>query len=252
MSFDITHLLDNWDYEPGQVVVRKFKGKDGHEKIQLRVDLGLLQMNAQGRPDGKRPLGSPSLYEHLLAKLKQHRAKNEGSDEGFVLKGEDCSKLQLEALQYHHRYICLFQLEEFEGVIRDTARNLEVFDFVEKYAEAPEMAWSLQQFRPPVLMMRVRATATQKLVAKNHFGAIKQVEEGIESIKEFYQKSPRPDLQEQSNELQMLQAWLQELETNRPLSEREKLEKDLHEAVKREDYEKAAKVRDALRNLKAE
>ena len=51
MNFDISHLLDQWDYQPGQVVVRKFVGKDGQEKIQLRVDLGLLQMNAEGRPE---------------------------------------------------------------------------------------------------------------------------------------------------------------------------------------------------------
>ena len=57
MNFDISHLLEHWDYQPGQVVVRKFVGKDGQEKIQLRVDLGILQMNAHGRPDGKRPLG---------------------------------------------------------------------------------------------------------------------------------------------------------------------------------------------------
>jgi len=56
MNFDISHLLEHWDYQPGQVVVRKFTGKDGVPKIQLRVDLGLLQMNAEGRPDGKRPL----------------------------------------------------------------------------------------------------------------------------------------------------------------------------------------------------
>src|SRR4051812_10799411 len=55
MSFDISHILDKWEYHPGQVVVRKFIGRDGQEKIQLRVDLGLLQMNAEGRPDGKRP-----------------------------------------------------------------------------------------------------------------------------------------------------------------------------------------------------
>jgi hypothetical protein len=42
MSFDISHLLDDWEYQSGQVVVRKFKGADGKEKIQLRVDLGLL------------------------------------------------------------------------------------------------------------------------------------------------------------------------------------------------------------------
>jgi hypothetical protein len=251
MNFDISHLLDQWDYEPGQVVVRKFKGKDGQEKIQLRVDLGLLQMNAHGRPDGKRPFGYPSIYDYHLSKLKQHAAKNDGSEDGFTLKPEDCAKLQLEFLQYHHRYICFLQLEDYAGAIRDTSRNLEVLDFVEKFAEAAELAWSLQQFRPQVLMVRTRALATQKLDADNHKAAIRNVEEGLEAIRDFYQKFGRPDLQEQSSELQALQSWLNELESSRPMTEREKLELDLNEAVKREDYETAAKVRDALKNLKS-
>lgn len=251
MNFDISHLLDQWDYEPGQVVVRKFKGKDGEEKIQLRVDLGLLQMNAHGRPDGKRPFGYPSVYDYFLSKRKQFAAKNEGNDDGFLLKPEDCAKLQLEFLQYHHRYICFLQLEEYPGAIRDTGRNLEVLDFVEKFAEAPELAWSLQQFRPQVLMVRTRALATQKLDADNYRAAIANVEEGLESIRDFYQKFARADLQEQSSELQALQSWLNELENSRPMTKREKLEFDLSEAVKREDYETAAKVRDELRNLKS-
>src|SRR5439155_25409017 len=110
MNFDISQLLDQWEYQPGQVVVRRFIGKDGVEKIQLRVDLGLLQMNSHGRPDGKRPFGHPSLLDHYSAKLQKYALKHEGSEEGFVLKAEECSKLQLEALQYHHRYICLLQL----------------------------------------------------------------------------------------------------------------------------------------------
>src|SRR3954464_13202600 len=100
MNFDISHLLEHWDYQPGQVVVRKFTGKDGTEKIQLRVDLGLLQMNAEGRPDGKHPLGYPSTYDFYQTKFYKHLASNEGNAEGFALKGEDCTKLQLEALQY--------------------------------------------------------------------------------------------------------------------------------------------------------
>ena len=72
MSFDISHYLEQWEYQPGQVVVRKFVGKDGREKIQLRVDLGLLQMNATGRPDGKLPFGHESLYEHFQNRLRLH------------------------------------------------------------------------------------------------------------------------------------------------------------------------------------
>jgi protein-arginine kinase activator protein McsA len=56
---------------------------------------------------------------------------------------------------------------------------------------------------------------------------------------------------EQSPEIQSLEHWLEEIKHKRPLSKREQLEIDLSEAVKREDYEKAAKVRDALRKLES-
>jgi len=244
MSFDISHILDKWEYHPSQVVVRKFIGKDGQEKIQLRVDLGILQMNADGRPDGKRPFGAPSLYEHLLNKLKQ------GSEADFTLTPEDVAKIQLEALQYHHRYICLLQLEDYPAVVRDTERNLKVFDFVEEYAEAEELVWSLQQFRPQVLMVQTRARATLRLLKDDFLGAIQEIQNGLESIREFYQKYSRTELIEQSAEIQSLQHWLEDVTSKRPLSKREKLEMDLNEAVKREDYEQAARVRDLLRNLK--
>ena len=250
MNFDISHLLEHWDYQPGQVVVRKFVGKDGQEKIQLRLDLGLLQMNASGRPDGKRPFGHPTLFDFCVAKLQQHRQKG-GSDESFVLKSEECAKLQMEAFQYHHRYICLLQLEDFAGVVRDTTRNLEVFDFVEEYAEDDELAWSLQQFRPQVLMIHTRAVATQYLQTEEFAAAIKEIESGIERLRTFYEDQGRHDLLGQSPEIGGLQHWLEEVKRKRPLSKREQLERDLSDAVNREDYEKAAKVRDALKKLKS-
>lgn len=249
MNFDIAHLLDRWDYQPGQVVVRRFKGRDGQEKIQLRLDLGLLQMNVEGRPDGKRPFGHESLLEHFESQLEKHLAAHQGSEEGFVLKAEDCAKLQQEAIQYHHRYICLFQLEDYAGVIRDTERNLEVFDFVEQFADTDEMAWSLQQFRPQLLMMQIRAQGTLTLKDNDFAATLRLIEEGLEEIREFYRDQSRLDLMEQSGEIHSLEAWLQEINNLRPLSEREKLEHALNEAVEREDYEKAAEMRDALRNL---
>src|SRR6476620_9806350 len=163
MDFDISHLLEQWDYQPGQVVVRRFKAKDGTDKIQLRVDLGLLQMNAEGRPDGKRPFGYTSLLEYHQARLYKYVASHEGSDEGFALKPEECAKLQLEALQYHHRYICLLQLEDYAGVVRDAERNLAVFDFVDKQADSDDLAWSLRQFQPQLLMILARARGTQAI-----------------------------------------------------------------------------------------
>lgn len=250
MDFDISHLLDQWEYQPGQVVVRRFKGKDGKEKIQLRVDVGLLQMNAEGRPDGKRPFGHASLLEHHQSRLHKHLAAHDGTDEGFKLNAEDCARLQLEALQYHHRYICLLQLEDYAGVIRDTERNLAVFDFVSKHAGCEELAWSLQQFRPQVQMILTRARGAQALKVDDHAMAIQQIEAGLEQIRAFYHDHAHADTAEASAEVQSLETWLEEVRAKRPLSRREQLERALHEAVKCEDYEKAARVRDVLRNLK--
>src|SRR3954466_6023144 len=100
MNFDISDLLSSWEYQAGQIVVRRFKGKDGKEKIQLRVDLGLLQMNVKGRPDGKQPFGHETLLEHYQARLAKYRAKNDGNEAGFRLDAEDCGKLQQEAIQF--------------------------------------------------------------------------------------------------------------------------------------------------------
>lgn len=249
MSFDISALLDQWDYQPGQVVVRKFQGKDGQEKIQLRVDLGLLQMNAKGRPDGKRPFGRESLLEYYTDQLEKFKRENSGDDKEFRLTPEDCSRLQQEFIQYHHRYICLFQLEEYDGVIADTDRNLRVFNFVEKYAGSEELAWSLQQFRPQCLMMQIRARGTQALKTKSYEKAGQIIEAGLEEIRQFYRDHERQDLVEQSGEIQSLEIWLQDIQNQRPLTEREKLESALNEAVKNEDYEKAAQVRDELRKM---
>jgi UvrB/uvrC motif len=250
MDFDISHLLDQWEYQPGQVVVRRFRAKDGREKIQLRVDLGLLQMNADGRPDGKRPYGHPSLFEYYRARLQRYVAAHEGSDAGFRLKGEDCARLQLEALQYHHRYICLLQLEDYAKVIRDAERNLQVFDFVGKHAKSEELSWALQQFRPQLLMVLTRARAAQALQADDYESAVQQVEQGLEEIRGFFREHAGSETADASGEVQSLENWLKQIRAQRPLSRKEQLEKALREAINSEDYERAAQVRDALRNLK--
>src|SRR5262249_3295940 len=155
-----------------------------------------------------------------------------------------CAKLQLEAIQYHHRYICLLQLEDYAGVKRDAERNLALFDFVARHAESEELAWSLRQFQPQLLMILTRARGSEALKADNYLQAIAQVEEGLEKITAFYHEHCRSEAAEQSGEVVSLENWLEEIRAKRPLTPREKLEQALEDAVKSEDYEKAAKVRD--------
>jgi hypothetical protein len=206
-------------------------------------------MDAFGRPDGKKPFGHDTLFEHYKARLQKHKDENDDDEEGFALDAEDCSKLQQEAIQFHHRYICLFQLKDYAAVVRDTERNIAVFDFVENYAEQREMAWSVQQLRPQLLMMQVRAKATVALESGDHDAAIQAAEDGMEELRQFYQRIERPDLVDSSPEIQSLQAYLDEIHSTRPLSDRERIEQSLDEAVRKEDYEKAAELRDKLRKL---
>jgi hypothetical protein len=250
MNWDLSHLLDKWDYQPGQVIVRRFKGKDGAEKLQLRVDLGILQMNVEGRPDGKRPLGQESLYEHFLGQLTKHKESHGGVETGFTLSAEDCSRLQQEAIQYHHRYICLLQLEDYKAVLRDTTRNLEVFDFVSQFAATTELSWALEQFRPQLIMMQTRALGELALQSDDFDAATSAIESGLDGIRSFFREHARLDLAEDNSEILSLETWLQQVRERRPLSELERLENALHEAVRREDFEKAAEMRDALKKLR--
>src|SRR5688500_7715681 len=133
-SKDILPLLKGWDYEPGTINVRKINGLDGQPKLQMRLDLGLLQMELIGRPDGMRPHGCESLLDYHEKRLREHRRKN-GTDLGFHLSGAQCQSLREEALMYYHRYLSLFVLGEFAGVARDTARNLRVLDLCGKFGE---------------------------------------------------------------------------------------------------------------------
>ena len=243
MSFDISELLSQWDYQPGKLSVRKFHAKDGTEKIQLRIDLGLLQMNAEGRPDGKKPFGHGTLLEHLQAQHKKLGDK-------FKLSAEDCAKLHQEAIQFHHRYICLFQIDDFTGVLFDTERNLEAMHFVNEHAPSEDHASPFKLFLPQLMMMHTRARASLDLRDKLFEQAIDIIETGIEALRNFFKDNSRHELLESSSELQSLEKWLAEIKSTRPLSPREKLENALNEAVAREDFEKAAEVRDALKALK--
>lgn len=248
MNHDLTKMLQAWPFQPGQVAVRRFKGRDGIQKIQLRVDLGVLQMNATGRPDGKRPMGHDTWFDFQRSRLAEHFLEK-GSAEGFVLGPEECAKLQQECIQYHHRYICLFQLEDFEAVERDCARNLAVFEFVAEHAATEELAWSVLQLVPQMLLMRARAAAAAAAKGNDPAAASAHVVEGISELERFYTENERPDLMESSLELAALRDWMEQARQRKPVSEIERLQRDLAEAIRVEDYEKAAQVRDQIRRL---
>ena len=214
MSLDLNQILGDWPHEPGQIKVRKVAGEDGREKLQLRIDLGVIQMEMSGRPDGTRPKGCESL-------LAFHQQKAKSAESGkYELSADDCGELQQEGIQYYHRYLALYQLKEYDAVIRDTQRNLDLFAFVTEHVERDEMSMAFQQFRPYVLMMNTRAKAAQELDNDNYGAAIRFIEKGREAILDFYKTSGNPEASAESAELSFLDDLLEEVRSKRPLSPR--------------------------------
>ncbi|MDF2441136.1 MAG: hypothetical protein JWN98_2120 [Abditibacteriota bacterium] len=248
MNKDIGLILNGWPYNSSEVTVRKIAGLDGRDKIQMRLDLGVLQMELDGRPDGERPKGHESLLEWHEARLERHNARH-GDDRRFLLSEEDCSDLKQEAMQYYYRYLSLFHLGDYDLVIRDTERNLRAFDFMREHAEEESDRFSLEQFRPYVLMMNTRAHACLQLEEKEFTVALDLIDDGIERIEEFLREVGRDDLVESCREINFLEEWKERIRSNRPLSLEEKLRHELRMAVESENYERAAQLRDQIKEI---
>jgi hypothetical protein len=246
---DISPLLQGWEYEPGAINVRKVPGIDGREKLQMRLDLGLLQMEITGRPDGRRPHGRESILDYFEEKLSLHR-KSHGTTSGFHLSPEQCQQLREEAVMYYHRYLSLFILGDFPGVVRDTARNLRVLDFCGQFATDDHDRFVLEQYRPYIIMMNTRAKASLQFNDKQFNKALGTVTEGLDHIKEFFIRFGQEEVFDKSSEVKILKRFARSIRKKLPVDPMERLQLKLQRAIKREDYEEAARLRDLIASNK--
>lgn len=249
MSKDITPIVEGWDYRPERPAVRQVLGEDGRPKIQLRLDLGLLQMEVTGRPDGKRPHGYETILEYYQSMALQSEGRA-GNDAEFQLSEEDCMKLQLESMQFYHRRISWLELGEYQAAEKDADHNLRIIEFAVKYAQTDQLRETFTQWKPFILVHRTMARARMAWEQKHFDEAISHIEEGIESIADTYREQGREDAIESSGEIAYLRKWAHEIDQTRPLTLEQRLERELAEAVSREMFERAAVLRDRLQMLR--
>lgn len=258
MPDDVSKILESWPYEPGQLTCRLITGDDGTPKVQVRLDLGILQMNVDGRPDGLMPHGHPSLLDYFEERLDDGpddptsggEDAEEPSAEPEPLGADDCRALRDEAEMYYRRYVAFLVLEDYERVVRDTTRNLRVLDLLAKHAAAEEDRNSLEQFRPYISMMRTRALASQALKDNEPKAAILALDDGLELLRRYFDETGRPQLFEKSNEVQALRGMRDSLVPKLPVSQKTELRQRLAQALTDENYELAAILRDELKQLK--
>src|SRR5947209_3911254 len=109
MSQDIDAAMRGWDFKPGVVQARLVQAGSGRQVIQMRVDLGVLQMETRDRPDGTRPQGAATYFDYL-----RQQARVAGPvGQSFVLSEEQCLEADREFVQFYHRRICWLALRNF-------------------------------------------------------------------------------------------------------------------------------------------
>ncbi|HWA99018.1 MAG TPA: UvrB/UvrC motif-containing protein [Pirellulales bacterium] len=233
----IDAVLKNWPYEPGDVSVRLVAGGDGREVLQMRVDLGLLQLEVDHRPDGARPGGAETYFDYLLS-----LAIHEGDD--FQLTPEQCAEVDREFVQYYQRRICWLALREFDRAVRDANHSLALMDFVKNCSPDEDWTRSHEQYRPFILFHRTQAAALAALEDSSPEKAIEELNSGIESMRQAWQAGDPETPFEEDEMVERLNQLRESLRDHYNVGRT--LNEQLAEAVATEQYELAARLRDEI------
>jgi hypothetical protein len=244
---DLKALFEDWEYDPDNNL-RLTALPDGRTVIQVRLPFGVEQYERDGRPDGERPHGRESVFDHHLARLRE--AKDAGTEPDFRLTHEDCAELFQEALTYYYRYLHLFQLQDWERTVRDTRRNIRLFDFVRAYADTEEDRVYLEQWRAYITRMNAVARAMLALKDNDYDRALDIVRASIARIESLSDHDNETFSHERRRSLLALREMAKQIDMHRPLNELEQLERELGKAVEAEEFERAAELRDRISNLR--
>jgi hypothetical protein len=243
---DITDILKEWEFDSDNQI-RIIQADDGRQVLQVRQPLGVEQYELDGRPDGREPFGRPTMLDEMRARLETHRASH-GSDEGFAVSHDDFAALQSEGLLFYFRYLVLFQIGDFVRTSRDTEHNLALCDLVEQHAESEDDRKELLQHRPYILRMNAISRAMISL-HKEMKAAAEEILAGAISDIEGMAEIDTPAFQfERMRSLNYLKATLKQIH-DKQASPVEGLKTELAAAVDDEDFERAASLRDRLRDL---
>ncbi len=246
MSADITEILRDWEYDSDNQI-RIIQADDGRQVLQVRQPLGVEQYELDGRPDGKRPFSKDTVLDEFRARLENYTSSH-GTEGGFQISHDDFDILQNEGLLFYFRYLVLFQIGDFVRTARDTEHNLAICGLVERFGEDEDQKKELLQYKPYIVRMNAIARAMISLHKEMKSNAEQILTNAISAI-ETMNEIDTPAFQfERVRSLNYLKATLSQIH-EKPHSQVEALKSQLEQAVEEEDYEKAAALRDKIREL---
>ncbi len=238
MSSDknLDRILREWSFDPQSLSVRLVKGDDGRDVIQVRVDLGVLQLETEGRPDGEKPNGTPTFLDALR--------EVEQADPDFIMDDQQCFEADREFVQFYHRRVAWLRLQYYHRAVQDANHTLAMMDMCRDHSDDEDWTMSHEAYRPYVMFHRTQAAALAALDDSGAEEAVAAINEGLDAMRAVYVEHDSED-QFDEDELvvrliELRESLRQEYAVGQTLSER------LKEAVASEQYELAAKLRDEL------
>src|SRR5262245_34141731 len=253
MRRDIDDTLQGWPYEPepSEVLAREVRAGDGRTVIQIRVELGVLQLEVGGRPDGTRPHGFPTYLDYLRHRAATKSAASFGKGPAWSMSPEHCVEADREFVQFSQRRVAWLTLQHYDKALLDADHTLALMDFVRIHGIDDDYVASHERFRGLVLFHRTQAAAALALERRRPEEAIDHVRDGVDRlIAHHTQWADADEDGENAHQPLLEQLRVLEKEIRKNFAVAKTLREQLDEAVADEDYELAARLRDQIRARK--
>lgn len=232
MQDDLARLLEGFPYEPGRVVARLVRCADGRTVLQVRLELGVLQMETSGRPDGR-----PSLVEDPAPAPAGRWSP------------DFAAAVRLEVVQFEQRAVAFLAVGEPVAAVCDAEAALARLELLAGHGPEEEGEWAIAR-RFSVLVLRTRAASAAAIRDARPRDAAGAIDTGLALLREAAAEAGIGDAFEKLADVRALRAMRDSLLPALPPAERAELEARIRAAIARENYELAAILRDELRRLR--
>lgn len=243
MHEHIDRVLQDWPYDPSTLSVRLTNGADGRDVIQMRVDLGILQLETVHRPDGALPFGELTMYDYLVDQV-------ETQGEEFALSEEECGEIDREFVQYYHRRVCWLKLQQYHRAASDANHTLALMDFCRQHSLDDQWTMTHEQYRPFVMFHRIQAQALALLEDDGPQTAVACIENGLDELRSVFTEHGADEYFDEDELVLRLREMRESLFEQ--FNNRQRLSRALQDAVAAERFEEAAEIRDELARLDIE
>jgi len=256
---DLSIILEDWPYDEEHEAnnIRKVVGIDGRLKVQVRLRHGVIQWEAEGRPDGVRPYGFETTVDYCENLLTKHVSipRRRGKS-GFRLDYGLMHDLRDEICQYRRRRAAFMKIGDFSRALKDAEQHLRALALIRNYCRDGRLVFELDRRRPRILLDRARSEAFLHLQQDQAEQAVQALNRGIWEIEQFlsdYGEDSDPATSKERNVLIDLRRSIRE-RYDIPLTDQELLDTlraEQQVAIKEQNYEMAARLRDKINSILA-